>query len=155
MSVKAPRISSTETAPASFPSKSVIDSELDQKVSKSVERISENVHICANEPSLAFYRLAEHVRKALPPTVESKRQVVNLQQHLQRAYLDAESGLEVVNSMGVASSRLQNVQELLKNAIFIQQQIKYEQSRSWGLIEVPESHLPRSQTNSRKFVSAS
>ena len=26
------------------------------QVRKTVERISENVHICANEPSLAFYR---------------------------------------------------------------------------------------------------
>ena len=39
-------------------------------------------------------RLAEHVRKALPPTVESQRQVVKLQQHLHGAYLDAEYGLE-------------------------------------------------------------
>jgi hypothetical protein len=34
------------------------------------------------------------VRKALPPTVESQRQVVKLQQHLHAAYLDAEYGLE-------------------------------------------------------------
>ena len=34
-----------------------------------------------------------------------------------------------VQGMDKASSRLSNVQELLKNAIFLQQQIKYEQSR--------------------------
>ena len=43
---------------------------------------------------ISLFRLAEHVRKALPPTVESQRQVVKLQQHLQGAYLDAELGLE-------------------------------------------------------------
>ena len=64
------------------------------KVQKACERISENVHICANEPSLAFYRLAEHVRKALPPTVESRVQVKRLHQQLLGVYYDAEYGLE-------------------------------------------------------------
>ena len=39
------------------------DSELENKVKKTSERICENLHIIANEPSLAFYRIAEHVRK--------------------------------------------------------------------------------------------
>ena len=34
-----------------------------------------------------------------------------------------------VKAMDAASPHLTNIQELLKNAIFIQQQIKYEQSR--------------------------
>ena len=64
------------------------------QVRRACERISENVHICANEPSLAFYRLAEHVRKALPPTVESRVQVKRLHQQLLGVYYDAEYGLE-------------------------------------------------------------
>ena len=39
------------------------DSELENKVKKTSERICENLHIIANEPSLAFYRISEHVRK--------------------------------------------------------------------------------------------
>jgi len=106
------------------------DQELSTKVRRACERISENVHICANEPSLAFYRLAEHVRKALPPTVESRVQVKRLHQQLLGVYYDAEYGLESVKNIEGASPHLRNIQDLLKNSIFLQQQIKYENARS-------------------------
>jgi hypothetical protein len=99
------------------------------QVKRACERISENLHICANEPSLAFYRLAEHVRKALPPTVEKRAEVRALNQQLNGAYYDAEYGLETVRSMERAAPVIRNAQDLLKNAIFLQQQIKYEQQR--------------------------
>lgn len=105
------------------------DSELENKVKKTSERICENLHIIANEPSLAFYRIAEHVRKALPPTVESRAEVKRLNQQLTGAFYDAEYGLETVKGMDRAAPYLNNVQELLKNAIFLQQQLKYEQGR--------------------------
>lgn len=54
------------------------------------ERISENMHIVANEPSLAFYRLQEHVRKALNPMVDRRVDVNNLQQELQGHCYDIE-----------------------------------------------------------------
>jgi len=106
------------------------DRDLEEKVRKTCERISENVHICANEPSLALYRLTEHVRKALPPTVESRTQIQRLHQQLQGIYYDAEYGLDTVKSMERASPHLKNVQQLLKNSLFLKQQIKYEQQRS-------------------------
>ena len=37
-----------------------------------MERVSENMHVVANEPSLALYRLQEHVRKALPFMVRNR-----------------------------------------------------------------------------------
>ncbi len=63
------------------------------KVRKACEKISENVHLCANEPSLAFFRLSEHVRKALPPTVENRQQVQSIQRQLGGAYEDADIAL--------------------------------------------------------------
>jgi len=36
------------------------------------EKLSENVQIVANEPSLAFFRIQEHVRKTMPPLVDKK-----------------------------------------------------------------------------------
>lgn len=105
------------------------DSELENRVKKTSERICENLHIVANEPSLAFYRIAEHVRKALPPTVESRAEVKKLQGQLQGAYWDAEYGLQTVKALDGAAPHLTGIQELLKNAIFLQQQLKYEQGR--------------------------
>lgn len=57
------------------------------------ERISENMHIVANEPSLALYRLQEHVRKALPPMVERRVEVTKLQHELQGRCYDVEYAL--------------------------------------------------------------
>jgi len=36
------------------------------------EKLSENINIVANEPSLAFYRIQEHVHKTMPPLVDKK-----------------------------------------------------------------------------------
>lgn len=54
------------------------------------ERISENMHIVANEPSLAFYRLQEHVRKALNPMVDRRVDIKKLHQELQGRCYDIE-----------------------------------------------------------------
>lgn len=48
------------------------------------------MHIVANEPSLAFYRIQEHVRKVLPLIVERKAEVQQLQQDLQGHCYDME-----------------------------------------------------------------
>uniref|UniRef100_A0A1B6FX19 BLOC-1-related complex subunit 8 homolog n=2 Tax=Proconiini TaxID=565685 RepID=A0A1B6FX19_9HEMI len=105
------------------------DAELDAKVKKATERISENMHIVANEPSLAFYRLQEHVRKALPPMVDKRVDVTKVHQQLQGRCYDAEYAVSAIKSMENADATFLNIQELLKTAIFLKQQIKYEESR--------------------------
>jgi len=107
----------------------VVDPDLEIKVRRACERISENVHICANEPSLAFFRLSEHVRKALPPTVESRQQVQTIQRQLGVAYEDADVALQEVQSMEHAAPMLNSTMEMLKEAIKLQQQVKQEQSK--------------------------
>jgi len=109
----------------------VIDPDLELKVRRACERISENVHICANEPSLAFFRLSEHVRKALPPTVESRQQVQTIQRQLGAAYEDADVALQEVQSMEHAAPVLDSTMEMLREAIKLQQQVKQDQSKSF------------------------
>lgn len=55
--------------------------------------LSENLHFVANEPSLAFYRLQEHVRKSVPPMIEKRVQVQKLHKDLQGHYYDVEYAL--------------------------------------------------------------
>ncbi|XP_041777637.1 BLOC-1-related complex subunit 8 homolog [Anopheles merus] len=107
----------------------VNDPELQAKVKKTTEKISENMHIIANEPSLAFYRIQEHVRKVIPLIVERRAEVVQLQQDLQGKCYDMEYAIGAVKDIEAADTSLKNVQELLKNAIFLKQQLKYVESR--------------------------
>ncbi|XP_073999169.1 BLOC-1-related complex subunit 8 homolog isoform X2 [Rhodnius prolixus] len=124
------------------------DAQLECKVKKVTERISENIHIVANEPSLAFYRLQEHVRKALPPMVDKRMEVGKLHQELQGRCYDAEyavreqchqcvvhllrSGLQCLSAVKAienAESSFQTTQDLLRNALFFKQQLKYKESQ--------------------------
>ncbi|XP_044741436.1 BLOC-1-related complex subunit 8 homolog [Chrysoperla carnea] len=105
------------------------DPELENKVKRATERISENMHIVANEPSLAFYRLQEHVRKALTPMVDRRVEVTKLQYELQGRCYDVEYAVSALKAMDNAESTLKSVQDMLKNAIFLKQQLKYEEAR--------------------------
>ncbi|ENN74152.1 BLOC-1-related complex subunit 8 homolog isoform X2 [Dendroctonus ponderosae] len=105
------------------------DGDLELKVRKATERISENMHIVANEPSLAFYRLQEHVRKALNPMVDRRTDVNKLQTELQGRCYDMDYASSALKSMQKADEIFDNIRENLKNAIFLKQQLKYEESR--------------------------
>lgn len=105
------------------------------------------MHIVANEPSLAFYRLQEHVRKALNPMVDRRVDVNKLNQELQGRCYDIEYAVgyekamfkpckcmtefcfRAIKAMDKAEASFQNIQDNLKNAIFFKQQLKYEESR--------------------------
>ncbi|XP_055539219.1 BLOC-1-related complex subunit 8 homolog [Wyeomyia smithii] len=107
----------------------VNDPELQVKVKKTSEKISENMHIIANEPSLAFYRIQEHVRKVIPLIVDRRGEVYQLQQDLQGKCYDMEYAISAIKEIEAADQSLKNIQESLKNAIFLKQQLKYVESR--------------------------
>lgn len=105
------------------------DPDLEVKVKKATERISENMHIVANEPSLAFYRLQEHIRKALNPIVDRRVEVDKLHTELQGRCYDLEYAVGTIKAMDKAVTSFENIESSLKNAIFFKQQLKYEESR--------------------------
>lgn len=103
--------------------------ELDHKVKKVTEKFSENLHIVANEPSLAFYRIQEHVRKSMPQLVEQRHEVEELHQQVQGSCFDMEYAAGAVRTMNQSRVHFQNIQDLLKNSMFMKQQIEYENNR--------------------------
>ncbi|CAG9798504.1 unnamed protein product [Chironomus riparius] len=105
------------------------DPALNAKVKKTSEKISENIHILANEPSLAFYRIQENVRKVVPVIIEKRSDVEKLRNDLQGICFDLEYSVETLKSIEAADEPLKNIQESLKNAIFLRQQLKYEETR--------------------------
>lgn len=103
--------------------------ELEQRAHKVSDRLSENIHIIANEPSLAFYRIQEHVRKTTPHLVNKKVEVQSLHKKIQGSCFDTEYAINALHSMTKSGEHFTNIQDLLKNAVFMKQQIQYEQSR--------------------------
>uniref|UniRef100_T1GZ58 BLOC-1-related complex subunit 8 homolog n=1 Tax=Megaselia scalaris TaxID=36166 RepID=T1GZ58_MEGSC len=108
----------------------ITDNDLALKVKKTSEKISENIHIIANDPSMAFYRIQEHVRKVVPPIVEKRAEVIQLQTDLQGHCYDLEYAVGAVKGIENSDEVFGNINELLKTAIFLKQQLKYEEGKN-------------------------
>ncbi|KAK3602339.1 hypothetical protein CHS0354_013331 [Potamilus streckersoni] len=104
------------------------DQELEIRTRKA-DKFSECLHVVANEPSLAFFRIQEHVRKSLPQLVEQKHEINEIQQKVQGCCFDAEYATNAVKNLQKSSVHFQNIQDLLKNAMFMKQQIDYEETK--------------------------
>ncbi|CAG5135082.1 unnamed protein product, partial [Candidula unifasciata] len=93
------------------------------------DRYSETVNIIANEPSVALYRIQEHIRRTLPRLIDQKHEVEDMKVRVQGACFDAEYASKTVKAMSSSSAHFQNIQELLKNAVFVKQQINYKDNK--------------------------
>uniref|UniRef100_T1JDD9 BLOC-1-related complex subunit 8 homolog n=1 Tax=Strigamia maritima TaxID=126957 RepID=T1JDD9_STRMM len=131
------------------------DPELEQKVKRSTQKISENVHIFANEPSLALYRLQEHIRKSMPQLVEKRLEINNVKQDLHGKCYDVEYAVNAVKSTHGCGQHFQNIQDLLKNAMFIKQQLTYEESRKSGTATMRNERKPNQQSMYQRLSSLS
>lgn len=56
------------------------------------------MHILANEPSLAYYRLQENIRKSLPNMIDKRIEAEKLQRDLQGSIYDLEYAIKYVCS---------------------------------------------------------
>ncbi|TMW46407.1 hypothetical protein DOY81_008513 [Sarcophaga bullata] len=100
------------------------------KCCDSAEKISENIHIVANDPSLALYRIQEHVRKVIQPVLDKRLEVILLQKNLQGHCFDMEYAVRAMRNVELSDEIFVQIQDMVKNSIFLKQQLKYEQMRS-------------------------
>lgn len=130
------------------------DPELEKKVKKASEKISENLHIFANEPSLACYRLQEHIHKSLPQLVFRRIEVNQMHRELQGKCYDLEYSINAIKSMQNSHEHFVNTQQLIFQAIVAKQRLNNEEAkkvdkkktsmyqRFSGSFDLPSSILP-------------
>ncbi|XP_013106670.1 BLOC-1-related complex subunit 8 homolog [Stomoxys calcitrans] len=106
------------------------NNDLNVKVKKSSEKLSENIHIVANDPSLAFFRIQEHVRKVIQPILDKRIEVIELQKDLQGHCFDMEYAVKSMKDIESSGAIFANIQDMVKNSIFLKQQLRYEEVKN-------------------------
>ncbi|KAG7238990.1 hypothetical protein INR49_030255 [Caranx melampygus] len=97
------------------------DQEMQLKVRRVSDKFTESMYVLANEPSVALYRLQEHVRRSLPELVQHKQS--------QGAIYTVEYACSAVKSMTNSSMYFKNIDGLLRQAISMKEQISNSQGR--------------------------
>nr|XP_055074745.1 BLOC-1-related complex subunit 8 isoform X3 [Misgurnus anguillicaudatus]XP_055074746.1 BLOC-1-related complex subunit 8 isoform X3 [Misgurnus anguillicaudatus] len=87
------------------------------------------MYVLANEPSIALYRLQEHVRRSLPELVQHKTDMQGWEEQSQGAIYTVEYACSAVKSMTNSSLYFKNIDGLLRQAISLKEQIN-SQGRS-------------------------
>ncbi|XP_073517146.1 BLOC-1-related complex subunit 8 isoform X6 [Phyllobates terribilis] len=59
------------------------EQEMQIKVKKVTDKFTESMYVLANEPSVALYRLQEHVRRSLPELAQHKADMQNWEEQSQ------------------------------------------------------------------------
>lgn len=99
------------------------DTELEQRVRSVSNNFADNVHIFANEPTLACYRLQEHVRRSLGGCVDKRCALAKNDIALEGRVFDLDYDIKAVKDIYPAEARFRSIQEMLKNAIYMKQQL--------------------------------
>ncbi|XP_061593733.1 BLOC-1-related complex subunit 8 isoform X1 [Cololabis saira] len=106
------------------------DQEMQLKVRRVSDKFTESMYVLANEPSVALYRLQEHVRRSLPELVQHKTDMQSWEEQSQGAIYSVEYACSAVKSMANSGLYFKNVDSLLRQAISMKEQINNSQGRS-------------------------
>ncbi|XP_071782080.1 BLOC-1-related complex subunit 8 isoform X1 [Centroberyx gerrardi] len=116
------------------------DQEMQLKVKRVTDKFTESMYVLANEPSVALYRLQEHVRRSLPELVQHKTDMQSWEEQSQGAIYTVEYACSAVKSMTNSSLYFKSIDSLLRQAISMKEQISNSQGRS--LCDVTPSPSP-------------
>jgi len=103
--------------------------ELDLKTRKVTEKFTDALEAIANEPTLALFRVQEHTRKSLPTLVERRLSTGKQRQRVEGMTYDIDLAANAVKTMRKSDPHFQNIQDLLKNSMFMMQQLEYQSGR--------------------------
>ncbi|XP_078054759.1 BLOC-1-related complex subunit 8 isoform X2 [Mustelus asterias] len=130
------------------------EQEMQLKVKK--DKFTESMYFLANEPSLALYRLQEHVRRSLPELVQHKTDMQGVEEQCQGAIYTVEYACSAVKSMSNSGAYFKNIEGLLRRAISIKDQMSSLQSRRAKRAPLPfQCWMVYSVNNGRKAHSGS
>ncbi|XP_030228377.1 BLOC-1-related complex subunit 8 isoform X1 [Gadus morhua] len=106
------------------------DQEMQLKVKRVSDKFTESMYVLANEPSVALYRLQEHVRRSLPELVQHKTDMQSWEEQSQGAIYSVEYACSAVKSMANSTVYFKSIDGLLRQAISMKEQISNSQGRS-------------------------
>ncbi|CAL8067965.1 unnamed protein product [Calicophoron daubneyi] len=109
---------------------SVTSSTVDSKCQKVCDDLTDSFITLANEPSLAYFRLQEHIRKTTPALLAERAKISRLQNDLQGRCFDVDYAIEAVNSMARATPHMSRLNELLKSCLSTKLQLDYAQKQN-------------------------
>uniref|UniRef100_A0A8V1AKF3 BLOC-1 related complex subunit 8 n=1 Tax=Gallus gallus TaxID=9031 RepID=A0A8V1AKF3_CHICK len=104
--------------------------EMQLKVKKVTDKFTESMYVLANEPSVALYRLQEHVRRSLPELAQHKSDMQSWEEQSQGAIYTVEYACSAIKSMTDSSVYFKSIDSLLKHAIAMKDQLNAAQGRS-------------------------
>ncbi|KAI6222505.1 hypothetical protein M3Y95_00900500 [Aphelenchoides besseyi] len=109
--------------------KSTQSRELNTRSKLIAEKISECIHIADHDPTMALYRLQEHIHKTAPILVTRKYTGQQMNAALQSSCCDLENAVETLEQMKSATSNFERAHQNLRNCMFFKQQLDYERER--------------------------
>uniref|UniRef100_A0A8C9RIM3 BLOC-1 related complex subunit 8 n=1 Tax=Scleropages formosus TaxID=113540 RepID=A0A8C9RIM3_SCLFO len=107
------------------------EQEMQLKVKRVTDKFTESMYVLANEPSVALYRLQEHVRRSLPELVQHKTDMQSWEEQSQGAIYTVEYACSAVKSMTNSSFYFKSIEGLLHQAIGTRDRIGGGQGRRY------------------------
>ncbi|CAF0816323.1 unnamed protein product [Adineta steineri] len=120
------------------------DQDTDIKVRSSIRFLNETIQYNANEPSLAFYRIQEHVQKMLPTMIQKRNELENLKEQMNGLVFDIEYSMDAVKDVGTSVEHVDSIVKNLEKARYLSEQISLIRQKQiqQQLFEKKDSPLP-------------
>uniref|UniRef100_A0A9L0TLA8 BLOC-1 related complex subunit 8 n=1 Tax=Equus caballus TaxID=9796 RepID=A0A9L0TLA8_HORSE len=123
--------------------------EMQLKGKKVTDKFTESIYVLANEPSVALYRLQEHVRRSLPELAQHKADMQRWEEQSQGAIYTVEYACSAVKNLVDSSVYFRSVEGLLKQAISIRDHMNAATQGHRG-----RTKAPRGQVTQQELASA-